>query len=594
MILKGAGGTQPVSFAVAMEHIERTDQAIRVEVKDFTIDELGIRFAGNIAIASFSPQKLRVDAPEASVNPSEIKDFLVRFGFIKQDLGQQIPRITHMAARDFKLNIDPDTEQFQLSSKMLAFDQNQLSDVTVSLQKAGRYDITCAQMALEVGTMHQWLKENPKGKETLDNILVKAKLKDLSAQGQVKLSAVQLSGTQGKKTELNGSMNLNTEGLKVHLVSETGEKQDFTISRLETRVTIEQGKPALQMSRLQFSSLRGGTGSIRTSMAFPLKLRDISFNTTLNSLRVFDTTLNGRAAKEKGDSFTFDMDALGPSLEFRAQGVLSVPRKEGMDFRVRLTDFSIVRPPSQTDESKGKAGPGRDKAFDFKLIEGKHLSGEAFVKSFAYNELPEFEDARFSLACQNDRAVIKGSVRVCQTHLNLGAVVLPPNQLVAQIEGKGAHMDLTSFIACFSKELPLFLTGKMTLVANLFAKGESPEDFFDAAQGEVMITLKEVTVHRLTNLDERLAFFLDIMATAGIGLGKIDAVNFDSGMAKANVRDGRVILDRFTLRGPLLDTWGEGEFSLKDKRLKLTGQVETGLGITKDLDVDRVLTKKET
>ncbi|MFP3912078.1 MAG: hypothetical protein ACLFUT_08360, partial [Desulfobacteraceae bacterium] len=292
--------------------------------------------------------------------------------------------------------------------------------------------------------------------------------------------------------------------------------------------------------------------------------------------------------------FTFDMAAFGPSLEFRAQGVLKVPEKDGMDFQARLTDFRIVRQPSPKNGSMKTPEVRPDKDFDFQFIKGKTISGEAFVKSFAYNELPELEDVNFSLACQNDRAVIKGSVRLCQTNLHLGAVLVPPNQLTAQIDGKGAHMDLTSFIACFSKELPLFLTGKITLVANLFAKGENPGNLLHAAQGEVMVTLKQCTVHRLANLDARLAFFLDILATAGIGLGKTGAVNFDTGMARANLKDGRVILDRFSLKGPLLDTWGAGEFSLKDKRLRLTGQVETGLGITKDLDIDRVLSKKET
>ena len=594
MILKGHDDGRPVSFAVAMENIEKSDQAIKVQVKDFTIDELGIRFAGNIAISSFSPLKLQVEAPEASLNPAEIKNFLIRFGFIQKELGEQIPKITHIAAKEFKLDIDPDTEKFQLASQLLEFDQNQLTDVAVSLLKVGQFDIKCAQMLLEVGTLHQWLKENPKGRETLDTLLIKAKLKDLSAQGKVKLSAVELTGAQGEKTALNGSMNLNTEGLKVHLVSETGAEQDFTISRLDTRVTIEQGKPALQVSQLQFSSIQGGSGLIRTAMAFPLKLKDITFNTTLNGLKVFDTTLDGRAAKKKDAPFTFDMAALGPSLEFRAQGVLKVPRKDGMDFQARFTDLRLVRQPSPKPESVQEPGSRQEKDFDFQFIKGKEITGEAFVKSIAYNELPELEDVNLSLACQNDRAVIKGSVRLCQTNLHLGAVLLPPNQLVAQIEGKGAHMDLTSFIACFSKELPLFLTGRMTLVANLFAKGENPGKLLHTAQGEVILTLRECTVHRLANLDSRLAFFLDILATAGVGIGKTDAVNFDSGMARANVKDGRVILDRFFLKGPLLDTWGEGEFSLKDKRLKLTGQVQTGMGIIKDLDIDRVLVKKET
>jgi hypothetical protein len=43
-----------------------------------------------------------------------------------------------------------------------------------------------------------------------------------------------------------------------------------------------------------------------------------------------------------------------------------------------------------------------------------------------------------------------------------------------------------------------------------------------------------------------------------------------------------------------LDAWGKGEFLLKKKQLKLTGQVQTALGFTNDLKIDRVFQKRKT
>ena len=189
---------------------------------------------------------------------------------------------------------------------------------------------------------------------------------------------------------------------------------------------------------------------------------------------------------------------------------------------------------------------------------------------------------------------MKGSVRFCQMDVQVDAILVAPNQLLAQMEGKGANLDLTSFIACFSRELPVFLAGRITVLTNLFTKGENPDALLSSAEGEIVVTLNRFSVHKLSNLDYRLGFFLDILAAAGIGAQKGDCIAFDRAVAKANVRDGRVVLDRFHLNGPLLNTWGSGEFHLKEKRLQLTGQVQTALGITKDVDIDRILTKKET
>ncbi len=132
------------------------------------------------------------------------------------------------------------------------------------------------------------------------------------------------------------------------------------------------------------------------------------------------------------------------------------------------------------------------------------------------------------------------------------------------------------------------MTGNISIFAKVFVTGDNPKTLMDTARGEITVTLASVSVYQLSNLDYRLGFLLDILDTAGINPGAEDSVSFTKGNARASMKKGRFVLDRFFLRGPLVDAWGSGEFLLKEKRLKLTGQVQTA-GITKDLDVDRVL-----
>ncbi len=597
----------PVSFAVAVDKIEKKDQAISVQVKDFTVDEIGLNFAGDVAITSFSPLGLKINASKAAINPSALKDFLVKFEFLDAALGSQIPKIDQVAAGGLKLDIDPESGEMNLVSETLSFGQNQLENVSLNLSKEKGYGVKCARVLMDVGTVQGWINENPKGKAALDELFLKARLKDLQASGKIELSAIDLKGGGESASEISGAMDLKTEGLKIHLVAENGKEQNFTISQLETRVTLEEGKPALQISKLQLASSRGGTGLLKGTLEIPVRLKKARFEATLDAFQVFDTAVNLRAVKKSGERLTFDVDLSGPSLNLLAKGQLQTPGREKTDFWIRMTECRISRVSEEksgiskahgkpaggdTGASGEKSTASRD--FDFTALQGKAFSGEASVNIFQYNDLPQIHNVHLALNCANNRAVVRGSMGACQIDLFVNALFTAPNQVVAQVEGKGANMNLTSFIACFSRELPMFLSGKVSVMTSLFAQGRNFESLMDSAQGDLMVTFRKCTVRRVSNLDYRLDFLVDMLNTAGITSLKDDAVDFKKGLAKAEIKSGRVVLDRFSLTGPLLDVWGKGEFVLKKKRLKLAGHVRTALGITNDLKIDRDFLKRKT
>ena len=590
----------PVTFAVAVENIEKKDQTISVQVKDFTIDEIGLKFAGDVAITSFSPLGLKINASKAAINPAALKNFLVEFEFLDASVGNQIPKIEQVTAGGLQLTIDPNSGEMDLVSESLSFGQNQLQNISVHLSKENGYSLKCAKVLMDVGTVQGWVNENPKGEEALEQLFVKAKLKDLRATGKIELSAIDLRGGGEKGPEINGTMDLKTEGLKIQLVAENGKEQNFTISQLETRVTLEEGKPSLQVSNLQLASSGGGTGLLTGMLEIPVKLKKARFEATLDSFQIFDTAVNLKAVKNSGDRLTFDMDLTGPSLTLLAKGQLQTPGREKADFWIRMTECRISRGSGTKREvvqaqskSDGKGDKG-NQDFDFSVIKGRKLSGEASVKIFQYNDLPQVNDVHFALTCANNRVVVRGSMGICQVDLFVNAVFMAPNQVIAQIEGKGANMNLTSFMACFSRELPMFLSGKMSVMTSLFVQGNNTKTLLDSAQGDLMVTLRKCTVRKVSRLDDRLDFLVDILNAAAITSLKDDAVNFRKGLAKAEIRKGRVILDRFSLTGPLLDVWGKGEFLLKKKQLILTGQVQTALGFTNDLKIDRVFQKRKT
>ena len=590
----GDASVQPVSFTLAMEKVKKTEQNISVKLQKFSIDEIGLKFAGDISIASLSPLKIKVEAPEASINPEAVKDFLVKFGFIKEEISAEIPAIKSVDAKGLKLDLDPEAGKFLLSSEAFDFDQNQIKNTTINLAKEGAYELTSGQILLNMETIFRWVRESPKGKKALDDLLLQAKLKDLSATGVLELSALTLKGTRGENARVDGSLDIKTKGLKIHLVAENGKEQDFTISQLDTRVTIKEGTPSVQVNSLQMGSVGGGTGALKGVFAFPMTLKEVEFNTSFQAFKVFETTLDLKASKERNKGFYFDMDLQNPSLKVAARGELQSQPNKTTDFRARLADLKIFNAPLK--DSKGNAPVPSEKPaeFNFSLVKNRDFSGAASVKAFRYNDFPALENVDLTVKCMNDKAVLQGTVQVCNIPLSLQAVVVPPNLIAAQLEGKGANINLTSFIGCFSKDLPLFLKGRLSIAANLFTQGTNPQALTDSLQGEVMVTLNRCSVHRLSNLDYRLSFLLDILGAAGISSLRDDTITFAKGIARANLSKGRMILDSFSLTGPLLSTEGSGEFVMKEKRLKISGQVQTAMGITEEFVIDKILTERET
>ncbi|MBW1851962.1 MAG: hypothetical protein JRJ15_11130, partial [Deltaproteobacteria bacterium] len=381
----------------------------------------------------------------------------------------------------------------------------------------------------------------------------------------------------------------------IHVVSEKGEEQDFTINQLNTRVIIEEGKPSVSVEKLKFSSSRGGSGSISGSFALPLNLKRMEFKSRLNTFEVFDTVLNLKAEKGKTASLKFDFGLTNPSLEVLVEGgMVRVPLNQETSFVARLNNFRIFHSASKNGAGSPGAARQETKDFNLALIKGKDVYGKALIKSFQFNDLPQIDDMEFELLCRKDQATVTGAIRVCGVNLSLAARFIPPSTIVAQVNGKGVSLNLYSFIACFSKELPLYLAGKLTVSASFFAQGDNPKALLDGAEGQVMATLARCSVNNLSTLDYRLGFLMDILAVAGVNPNTLDSLPFDKAIARADLQKGRIILDTFSLKGPVVDAWGSGEFLLKEKRLKLSGHVQTALGITKDLDIDKVLKRRKT
>jgi hypothetical protein len=591
------GDSLPVSVTARAEKI---NQRISIQLESASVEEIGLKFVGAVDVASISPLKLKINATEGTFNPSAVKDFLLKFGYLANDTANQIPSIQRIDSKGLKVEFDAASGNIGLAAETLTVDQTEFQDVTVNLTDGDAFAVRCSQGVLDAGSVYGWFQQTVEGKKLLDGTLARAGLKTLTPEGTIRISSLQL---QGRRTEteggqptvsLDGSADISVQDLKLELVAENGQEQRFTISQLESTVTIDQGKPSVQINQLIFNSPQGGTGSITGYIPLPVDLKRTTLKSSIDDFKVFDSTLDFHLNKDAHPKVSFDLALNGPLLKVSAEGLFFIPGRNQTDLEARLTHLQISGTALDNQAMAKRKTASLDQPFDASLILNKKLSAKAFVKTVQIGDFTRLQDVDLQLEAINKQAVLSGTIRMCGINLNLGAFILPSSRMVTTLETKGTDVDLTSLVACFSKELPVYLAGRLYITGSFVANGDTPQSLIDGAEGDVTVTVTQAAVQRISGLDPRLSFFLDILRPVYINSDEEDSVAFSRAVVNANLQKGRLVLDRFTLVGPLLFAWGKGEFNIQDKRLKLTGGVRTTLGVTRALDIDRILTKGDT
>ncbi len=598
LVLKAARGDTvlPVSLTAKAEKV---GQGLFVQLKNASIDEIGLKFVGDMRIESFAPLRLKVDATQGTFNPTAVKDFLLKFGYLSDQAAAQIPTIRNMDCSGLQFTFDAGSGDLELAADNLNLDKIQFHKLGVKLSDGGTFAVRCSEGTVDAGSVFNWLQQNPQGEKVLQNALSSAKLKTLIPEGNIRLSSLQFSGRRRGAEDpagalaVDGSLQTKIQGLVLHLVAENGEKQNLTIGQLDATVTLQQGKPTVRIDSLNFNSSKGGNGSITGLIPIPLDLKRMSLRTAIDSLNIFDTTVNLHLAKAGRPKAAFDLSLTSPSFKLAADGVAFIPASKQTDLDLKLRELHIAGPASDAPSPPSKAEPAIDRHFDLSAIQGRKVSAVTFIKHCWLGDLTKLNDVNLQFKSGNDRALLNATMRISGINLGVTAVALPPDRLVTTIETRGTDVDLTSLIACFSTELPVFLSGRLYLVGSFSTQGNSVQSMINAAQGSVTVTVIRASVRRLSSLDPRLGFLLDILRAAHLNSDSADSISFSRGVVSANLKDGRIIIDSFSLIGPLLRTWGSGEFTIKKQHLKLTGSLKTALGVSTAYNIDRFLKREK-
>ena len=112
-------------------------------------------------------------------------------------------------------------------------------------------------------------------------------------------------------------------------------------------------------------------------------------------------------------------------------------------------------------------------------------------------------------------------------------------------------------------------------------------------RGKATATLKDLKVLRLSNIDPRLGFFVEIMNAMKTKAEAGDMLSFHKGVISAAMDREIINLKSVKFVGLTVSLAGKGDFTLKDKRLRLHSTISTPFGTRKDFTVDSILSKEK-
>ena len=581
----GGVESQPVTFSADVEK----EGGFALSVKSMTIPEFGLTFSGLVDVQSTDPMKLTVDAQKGAFNPSTLLDFLHRFEYLSPDQLAMFTETKAVSADGFVMHFDAKTKDIEFTAKTFALDSSSFNDLVIKSSKDG-WSLGCTTGQLDSAQMLALTRAHPDGSKALDKGIDGMGLKSLKTQGGLILKDVALqSSTKGRTS---GSLSLTTPSFTVGLISKKDEAQTMTLNNFDGGVTFKNGKPTVSIISLEVASSAGGDATVAGEAAIPFSLAGTRFLAEARQFNWFKTLLNGTASKKDGRQINFDMVVKSPAFDITAKGLARNEFGGRNKWSAVLDNLVILTEQDDENETATLTAQEKiaqeaalDETFDFDFVREGTLSGKIAVRRLQYNDLPVMRDMAARIQSVRGRTIVRGRGRLCLMKVEIESV-FAPDEMAIKTMVRGSGVQLPGVLGCFVNELPIYLRGRLTVQGNFLVHGKTPRQVKDSIAGDVVLRVKNLQVLKLSNLDQRLGFFLELLNSVDAGPDEGDSVTFGNALVAAKVQKGLIDLDTVRFTGKKVSVDGKGRLDTKEKRLKLDAYVTTPYGIGKDISID--------
>ena len=571
---------QPLTVSAS---IEKEGGGFAFNVRSASIAELGFKFSGKLEMQSTSPLKLNLQATECSIDPKPFLGFLTGFGYLSNSTIPELAEAGKFETRDLNFSVDSTVNSMLFQAGELVLDSNNGKNLFVKIEPGGSYQISLDEIQIDAGELYSMAQKSERGRNATLALCKMANIKSIKPKGKLILKSFSLSSAVSAvnnphSVSLTGKMTVSAKDLALVLESSDGKKQELTISDVDADVEIKNGKPVVSVRKFNVASVTGGDCNLQASFAFPLEVQKVLVKADARDFSLFDYIITGKVEKKNSLKTVFDTQLLNKGTKISASGYLNSIYGKKNGFDAVLASLSI-------QNSKQSETVSINKKFDFSSLLAGKLDGKASIRKFNFNDWP-LSAVTVYLKSNTDKAVLTASGKLFRLNVNAGAVFSKENVAV-QCGIKGRGESLPNLIACFAEDLSVALLGKVYLNADIFASGKNSVQLAKSVIGDGTILINNLQIKNLANIDPRLGFFIDMLDAVSKKSEEGEGLNFSSARLRGKIYGKEITINSFAFEGNVLQAWGDGSYSLDEKRLKLDGKVRSMLGIVNSVNIDR-------
>ncbi len=569
----GKVGKDDASLCYPSYALRQGKHIFSLNLNNLSIPLLGLGLKGTVNLISFSPLVLDIDAEKVRFDIARFKRFLLHHHCMDHGFKNKIPDIEANGSH-VKIYINTTKRQFLFYSDLLELENSQIKGLGFVLLEDGSFRLVFKSASIEISLLKRLINKIYKNPLSLPGI------KELKADGRLIILPSQMSGTLRNIKEINGSFKLKGDHIRL-IARSNNTSQTFLVDQLDAGVILKDGTPTITLAQTHICSLPKGSAEINGVIkGIPVNFYETGLACSFDSFRVFDSALDASLLKKrKKRSISLALSLRNPSVLLSLKGRIT-PKKEDIYIKIYRSYLNLF------DKVP------KDTQFKLDTISSIRFSSEISIDFLSINNLIRLDHILLHTKPTKKGLVFAGKAKVSDMNISLTGLVDPSANIASQVEFKGTDIDLTSFIASFSKELPVFLKGRLYLSGNLFIHGDSLSSIFKGSMGDIVATIDSLFVYRISRIDPRLGFFLDMLRIAGIKPQQEDSLLFKKCVVKGILKEGNLFLERFVLTGSPISVLANGTFFINKKRLSMTGSVKTGIGIKKHLKIDRYLRKE--
>ncbi len=313
----------------------------------------------------------------------------------------------------------------------------------------------------------------------------------------------------------------------------------------------------------------------------PLTIINLALNKPINDKlkMAFQMRTNQGEIKLNGGFLDYAPD----QLIFQARSLSFLPKKE----------LSKITPKKETI-SASETKSSLEKPFDFSFLTYiKKVSPQwrILFDNVIYGDYPELE--RFSLLLDlSKNPTFSITTDVCYTNVSISGEIDPSGSLL-DIEGdlSGISLPVDHFLACFLREAPVYILGRLTYKMSFDTTGKSPKELLERFSFDLGAEVQDGKILKVSNLNEHLRWLLKALSLVKLNPSKLhDTIVFDSLESSVAGNFSMLNVRRVFLSSPLLkmNLIVNGTVRLKPKIMKdLEGTISV-MGLTKHFEVKDV------